>query len=92
MLFMTLYLVIYHSLQLLLPVLVDHLVCIQRIYNYSAIRVPLAYNVIFSILEDRPARHCCYVYMLCGNFSLFYLAIFILGGSGIPTRILYNHP
>jgi hypothetical protein len=54
--------------------------------------VHLINDVIFSILEDRSARHYCCVYMLCGTLSFFYLAIFNLGGSSIPTWILYNHP
>jgi hypothetical protein len=51
----------------------------------SVLFVPCGNDVIFSILEDRSARHYCCVYILHGIFSFLYSAFFNLGGSSIPT-------
>jgi hypothetical protein len=63
-----------------------------RVAAVKSLTVHLINDVIFSILEDRSARQYCCVYMLYGTFSFFYSAFFYLGGSSVPTWMLYNHP
>jgi hypothetical protein len=63
----------------------SHPCYLRRVAAVKSLPVHLINDVIFSILEDRSARHYCCVYMLCGTLSFFYWAIFNLGGSSIPT-------
>jgi hypothetical protein len=55
-----------------------------RVAAVKSLPVQLINDVIFSILEDRSARHYCCVYILHGIFIFLYLAFFNLGGSSIP--------
>jgi hypothetical protein len=74
-------------------ILLSHPGYLCRVAAVKSIPVHLINAVIFSILEDRSARHYCCVYILHGILSFLFLAFFSLGGSNIPTwTLLNNHP
>jgi hypothetical protein len=58
---------------------------VRELKNEKSLHVNLINDVIFSIIEERSARHNFCVNMISVTFSFVYSAFFYLGGSSIPT-------
>jgi hypothetical protein len=76
---------------LFFSILLSHPCYLCHVAAVKSIPVHFIKYVIFSILQDRSARHYCCVCMLSGIFFSSIWPFFNLGGSSIPTGILYNH-